>query len=132
MQYTWQSFDKDIEILSRKVLQIPDMKNIYGIPRGGMIVAVALSNRTELPLIDDERKISQRTVIVDDIVDSGKTMKKLLRVPELYTTASLFKGNKSEFEPTLYLNIKRKEWVIMPWEQNSNARKDEQEYKQRM
>ncbi|MFA6971398.1 MAG: GTP cyclohydrolase I FolE [Gallionella sp.] len=49
--------------------------NIYGVPRGGTIVAMLLSRHLKLPLID-AWQITPKTLIVDDLIDSGATMKK--------------------------------------------------------
>ena len=40
-------------------------KNIYGLPRGGLIPAVMLSHRLEIPLVKGD--IGPDTLIVDDI-----------------------------------------------------------------
>jgi uncharacterized protein len=48
-------------------------KNIYGIPRGGLVPAVMLSHKTGIPLTD---KITKDTLLVDEICDSGKTRQK--------------------------------------------------------
>jgi len=48
------------------------IKDIYGVPRGGLVVAVMLSNMTGLPLTT--RKISEHTLVVDDLVETGGTL----------------------------------------------------------
>lgn len=47
--YSWSAFGKDIETIA-STLQGYKFDEIYGIPRGGLIIAVVLSHRLELPL----------------------------------------------------------------------------------
>ena len=48
--------------------------NIFGIPRGGLIPAVYLSHALDLPMVAEVK--DARTLVVDDIADEGKTLKK--------------------------------------------------------
>jgi len=46
---------------------------VYGVPRGGCLVAMEVSKRTHLKLTD---KIIDMCVVVDDLIDSGRTKNK--------------------------------------------------------
>lgn len=70
--YTPENFQKDIAKLSSNIYW-SRVTDIYAIPRGGIPLAVALSVRRGLPLVD---KPTSTTLIVDDIIDSGKTRNK--------------------------------------------------------
>lgn len=51
-------------------------KYVYGVPTGGSVVALALSSITDLQIITEGTSAKQNikeTIIVDDILDSGKT-----------------------------------------------------------
>ena len=98
-------------------------KNIYGIPRGGLIPAVMLSHRLDIPLVKGD--IGPDTLVVDDICDSGETLDKLVKKYQtLYSfpfnlkTAVLHcKPHTSCFEPTLYVEKWNKNvWLTYPWE----------------
>lgn len=58
-----------------------DFDSIYPIPRGGYYPAIVLSQMTGRPLVVGEENITPKTLIVDDLVDSGAT---LLRYAEKY------------------------------------------------
>lgn len=47
---------------------------IYGVPKGGIPVALMLSNILKLPILDNCKNSS--ILVVDEIIDSGKTRKK--------------------------------------------------------
>lgn len=71
-------FEQDCEILANKVNAVAEtlhIAGIYGIPRGGNLVAMALSQRLDLPMLDCVAKSLGKILVVDDLVDSGKTMK---------------------------------------------------------
>ena len=90
---------------------------IYGIPRGGLIVAVCFSHILELPLITDIKEATLKTLIVDEIVETGKAFKSLnLPEPiENYTTVALCKYKDCPFNPTHWLWLTNR-YVKFPWE----------------
>jgi GTP cyclohydrolase I len=67
------TFQKDIKELANKI-KSNNYSNLYGIARGGLPVAIGLAKYLKLPLIDKD-EISDKTLIVDDLIDSGKTIK---------------------------------------------------------
>jgi len=74
IEYT---FDMFMEALDKLDIQINRFKydGLYAIPRGGLIVGVCLAHRLQLPMLQKEH-ITDKTLIVDDICDTGKTLKK--------------------------------------------------------
>lgn len=64
IQMTWEQVQIRIELFKQ---QFPYKPNVYGIPRGGSIVAGIIGNAVDTP--------EEADVIVDDILDSGKTIK---------------------------------------------------------
>ena len=71
--------NKDIKAfvleLAKKIKK-EDINAVYGIPRGGYAIAIELAKVLKLPVITDEAEITKKTLIVDDLVDSGKTISK--------------------------------------------------------
>ena len=63
--------------------------------------------------------IYPNTLVVDDICDSGETLKK---VPGVYT-ATLHYKKSAIVKPTLYAKLIETEdnWVIYPWERYDSA-----------
>ena len=121
--YTWQEFDKDIEKIAAWA-KLQNFKSVYGIPRGGLVVAVALSHHLDLPLEIETQDISQDTLVVDDISDSGNTLcvlgEKLAFKP---IVAAIF-YNKSTRRMPDYALREKTEWVVFPWETDVSSKYD--------
>lgn len=113
--YTWKEFDIDCRKIAKK-LEENNYKYhfIYGVPRGGMIVAVKLSHLTQIPLTTDERIAD---IIVDEICDTGKTFKNIKENKSVYKKRIFICIHKkqSKFTPDIWLRETDK-WVAYPWE----------------
>jgi len=91
-----KKFLSDIEELWKLIGRsncLPD--NIYGIPRGGIPVALELSRMMHLPIVATP---TEGSLIVDDLVDSGETLKKF----PAHVTAVLYKKPHSP-EPSFHV-----------------------------
>ena len=92
-----------IDTLAEKIISDKVKFNgIYGVPRGGLPIAVSLSHRLNLQFY---MLPSNEILVVDDISDTGKTLKDTLhkRIACLYTTSW------TEQEPDYYAKIKDKQ-----------------------
>jgi len=119
--YTWLEFDSDVRKIERWAKK-QKIKNIFGVPRGGLPSAVSLSHQLGLPMVWDKNKITAETLVVDDISDSGKTLKRLLGRKKA-KVATLYFEKLSKFKPDFYCRIK-KEWVVFPWETKHSSKYD--------
>lgn len=111
--YSWKEFEKDIpkivKLIKRKKLKFD---NIFGIPRGGLCLAVCLSHHLGVPLAD---KIKPNTLIVDDISDTGETLSKYRKYNN--PTATIFCHPKTKLTPDVWIRKKENKWIVFPWEQ---------------
>lgn len=73
--YSLGEFERDIEILASKIIA-DNYTALYGVPRGGIPVALALSKITGLPLTEWPEEEDDSILVVDDLVDSGATRDK--------------------------------------------------------
>lgn len=131
INYSWEELSKDCEKL---VIKIRDKKikieNVYGIPRGGLIPAVILSHLLYKPLITNRDSIGVNTLVVDDVSDTGRTLRVLLstldiRIEPKPPTATLWKDKSSKFSPTFYCRTKEKdEWILYPFETIKSSKRD--------
>ena len=76
---------------------------VWGIPRGGAIVAGLAQKHGAIPVIDP----SKATIAVDDIIDSGATQSDVLERYNLKTVALVDKTQETV-----------NEWVHFPWEES--------------
>jgi hypoxanthine phosphoribosyltransferase len=87
---------------------------VYGIPRGGLILATVISHYLHLPIL---MAPSNNSLVVDDISDTGETLmgikhKKILTL--FYTTWSISK-------PDYFYDYKlrKEDWIVFPWEDSN-------------
>ena len=118
----WIEFEKCVFSITNQCKN-KKFEGVYGFPRGGLCLAVALSHSLCLPLLEVPKN---NTLIVDDIYDSGYTLDKIkhLKGSETYVWISKIK-------PTwwnAYKYIKEKEWIIFPWENINTADNDRELY----
>lgn len=112
---------KDMEDFANDLIKEMKARNfqptgVYGVPRGGLILATLLSYKLDIPLL---LNASQGCLIVDDIADSGRT---LLHYTEndtqfnKYFIATMFYHKRSIVTPNYYKFEKTDKWIIFPWE----------------
>ena len=68
--FTWGEFDKSVEQIANKC-SFKEFSGIYGVPRGGLCLAVALSHKLKIELIS---KPIKNSLIVDDVYETGLTL----------------------------------------------------------
>ena len=68
--FTWSEFDKSVEQIATKC-RFKEFSGIYGVPRGGLCLSVALSHKLKIELISKPKKNS---LIVDDVYETGLTL----------------------------------------------------------
>ena len=78
---TWEAFDEAVAVGASDLGSIAWVRQnscsgVYGIPRGGLFLAVALSYRMGLPLLRDP---ARRCIIVDDLFDTGESLRRALK-----------------------------------------------------
>jgi len=116
---TWEDIENQITDLAEQISKSREnIIAVYGLPRGGLIPAVLLSHKlgvkyvNEWPLIKDLYH-PDNVLIVDDICDSGKTLKEYNNHP----TATLHYKSSAVTKPTFYSDITEEDvWIVYPWE----------------
>jgi len=113
---SWSDVRTTINILCKKIItELPNIDSVIGLERGGLIPAVMVSHELNLPY---SKVILPNTLVIDDICDSGVTLKNTVGV---YTAALYHKPHTSCFTPNLYSKLhKGNEWLIFPWERNDS------------
>ena len=120
--FSWCEFDKSVEYIANKC-RIFEFSGIYGIPRGGLCLAVALSHKLKINLISEPIKNS---LIVDDIYETGITLKTLKHIE-----GAMFFVLFSKVSPTWWNSVhisEKSEWIVFPWENPLNLQSDRNDY----
>ena len=109
---SWDDINTSINNLCKQIpFELPNIDSIHGIPRGGLIPAVLISHKLDLPYVN---VVGPNTLVVDDIADTGVTLDK---GPGVYTAVLHYKPHTSCFKPSIYSELHEgDEWIIYPWE----------------
>ena len=120
--FTWSEFDNSVNHIANKC-KFLEFSGIYGVPRGGLCLAVALSHRLKIDLISEPIRNS---LIVDDIYETGYTLNTLKDIE-----GAMFFVLFSKIKPTWFNTVfksKKNEWIVFPWENILNSQIDRNEY----
>ncbi|MDR3021477.1 MAG: hypothetical protein LBU60_02205 [Clostridiales bacterium] len=131
---SWSDFENFYKILTDKFTAAqykPDF--IYGIARGGLILAVTLSNRLGIPMIFDNgvnlAKHNKKILVVDDMSDTGDTFIELMKLYNtkkcaqnvkfaslLYRTGTLVIPDFYALHLSASMDSEEYRWIQYPWE----------------
>ena len=120
--FTWSEFDNAVEYIANKCMFL-EFSGIYGVPRGGLCLAVALSHKLKINLISEPIKNS---LIVDDVYETGITLNTLKDIE-----GAMFFVLFSKTKPTWWNSVfiaKKSEWIVFPWENTINFQSDRNDY----
>ncbi len=116
---SWIEIERHIKKIANKIKRSgKKYKFIYGVPRGGLIPAVLLSHKLDIPLCDSI-KDHKSTLVVDDISDSGKTLGRIIEKNGKIDIATIFVRKGSSVMPKFYAAKVHKEWIGFPWEEDT-------------
>ena len=121
--FSWKDFDKSVNYISKNCKSL-NLSGVYGIPRGGVCLAVALSHKLDIELISEPKK---NCLIVDDVYETGFTLNSLKNIDGAVFFVIISKKDPNWWN-TVYL-AKDNEWIVFPWEDNSNILNDQKKYK---
>lgn len=125
--YSWQEYEKDL----KKVYDF-EFDHIVGIYRGGLPLAINISNSFKKPMsivgfqsydgqdskpywILNNLALEDRVLIVDDIYDTGNTMRKVSSFLEQKKIKFCLFG-KDNKDDVVFCKQKQDNWIIFPWE----------------
>ena len=120
--FTWSEFDKSVEYIANKC-RFKEFSGIYGVPRGGLCLAVALSHKLKIELISEPVKNS---LIVDDVYETGFTLTNLKDIE-----GAMFFVLFSKVNPTWWNTVfksRKNQWIVFPWENTLNSISDRKDY----
>jgi hypoxanthine phosphoribosyltransferase len=139
IKISWKKYEQDVNKLARRISVRPNV--IVAISRGGLVVGCLLSHILKKPLavvavqsykgrkrgklamglLSTTVPLTGTILLVDDLVDSGKSMTKvknrILRIPRVkrVLSAVLYGKLTSAFTPDFYVKM-MSGWVQFPYE----------------
>lgn len=117
---TWADFDRAVEQIATVC---PDAPAVYGLPRGGLCLSVAISHRLGIPHLRDPEP---GCLVVDDIYETGRTLGALQRLPGACHAVWLSKVTPTWFHAVEVTHDPA--WVLFPWESPAHAQEDHDAY----
>lgn len=119
----WDNIDSAVNAIIEQIRTSKiEYDIIYGVPRGGLPAAVMLSHRLNVPLVHSmeevllARRWEKQVLIVDDISDSGRTLKHFS--VDQYHIATLYVREHTTVTQPDYkgFSIHHDKWLVFPWE----------------
>ncbi len=108
--YSLVEFQADIKALSNQVKGM-GYKGLYGMPKGGVPVAMALSAASGIPLV---ASVSKDILVVDDLIDTGRTRS---RYPDNDMAVLHRKAWAPADRQTVYcVHQDCRDWIVYWWE----------------
>ena len=116
---TWKDIENAIESIAYRIKKCDiEFSSITGLPRGGLIPAVMLSHKLNIPY--KESPTMGNILVIDDICDSGETLHKFKHESNVYTATIHYKQTAS-VEPTFWYSlVQDKDWIVYPWERDDS------------
>jgi len=113
---SWGMFEKAAEEICAKIgrhlkKSKMELDGIYGVPKGGLVLAVKLCHMIKIPMISDPLKITKNTLIVDDCTKSGRTLGRYRN----NLKAVMFHNPDARCTPDFYFRQTRKQ-INFCWE----------------
>ncbi|MHA2063137.1 MAG: phosphoribosyltransferase [Candidatus Thorarchaeota archaeon] len=105
---------------------VGDNVAIYGIPRGGMVVAIAVMHQFEAKGLRARFAVAldhlmpselHKLVVIDEICDSGDTFRVIKQLYPMARTATLCHRDGAKFKADYYAySVMDDRWLQFPWE----------------
>ncbi len=109
---SWEEVGKMIDELAIKIKESGiKFDGIFGVPRGGLPLAVILSYKMDIPVL---LYPTANTLVVDDISDNGFTLQRLKNKK----IATIYSTDWTITKPDWFVEKKlsKEHWLVFPWE----------------
>jgi hypoxanthine phosphoribosyltransferase len=120
---SWQEFEQAVDTMAARYGD-RSHTGVYGIPRGGLVLAVTLSHRLELPLLEAAQP---GCLLVDDVYETGRTLEAYRHVADCTALVWVSKVMPQWWQAVEV--VSSNEWIVFPWESAAQAAADEQAYR---
>jgi len=125
---SWEKVLESVNFLARKLEHDKiEIDSVYGIPRGGVILATMISHRMNISLRLFKCNIRKTTLLVDDIEDSGKTLSEVRKkYPDnyIYVLSSKKYSDEYAYANHSYYFYEKNQYVVFPWEYDALTKEE--------
>ena len=114
---SWQEIEEYINEVET-YYKYKKITGVYGLARGGLILAVMVSHRLNIPMLAAP---VEDCIIIDDICDSGESLIHYQNntsgdKKNKYHITTMFYKENNLVEPELWFKKKEDNWIVYPWE----------------
>jgi len=133
---SWEQVHRDCKALAWRLLGVCKWERIVGIARGGLIPAAIIARELDVRLVDTVcvssyvlrtqgelsvlKEISgdgDGWLIIDDLVDTGKTAQVVRKMlPKAHFAAVYAKPDGRAFVDTYITEVSQDTWILFPWD----------------
>jgi xanthine phosphoribosyltransferase len=133
---TWEELHRNAKALAWRLIEKGPWKGIVAITRGGLVPAAIVARELEVRLIDticiasyDDRNQGSLTIlkgvagdgtgwlIIDDLVDTGKTAKTVRdMLPKAHFATVYAKPAGRPLVDTFITEVSQDTWILFPWD----------------
>ena len=115
---TYNDIEEFILKLAKDTNNFKDFNGVYGPARGGLLYAILISERYNLPFLGAPQR---GCLCIDDICDSGDTA--LAWRQKGYTIATHYYKEGAKVEPDYWWKLKGDKWIVFPVEEDTRNKK---------
>jgi len=123
LQLSWIQFDLAVETITERYGS-RSFAGVYGVPRGGVCLAVALSHALSLPWLPEPK---DGCLVVDDVYETGQTLRAICEQVDATFVVWMSKCAPEWWDAAT--TISADEWLVFPWENVDLAVEDEGRYR---
>lgn len=139
---SWEELHRHSKALAWRLLELPQPKGVIAITRGGLVPSAIVARELEVRLIDtvciasyDDRTQGEMNIlkgieghdgegwiIVDDLVDTGKTAKAVrAMLPKAHFATVYAKPAGRPVVDTFVTEVSQDTWILFPWDLEPTA-----------
>ena len=96
---------------------------VYGLPRGGLCLAVALSHSLKIPFLHSPQS---DCLVVDDVYETGESLSDIYKMRDITTFVWLSKVTPEWWNAVEIVDLN--EWLVFPWESVEFAEDEKNRY----
>ncbi len=138
---SWAELHRDAKALAWRLVAIGPFKGIVAVTRGGLVPAAIVARELEIRLIDtlciasyDEQNQGELVVlkgvagdgddwlIIDDLVDTGRTATKVREIlPKAHFATVYAKPAGRPLVDSFITEVSQDTWILFPWDMEMQA-----------
>ncbi len=118
----WEEFNDCVATIA-DICGDKHLSGVYGLPRGGLCLAVALSHALKIPLLLEPQPFC---LVVDDVYETGTSLMEISHMKDITTFVWFSKVQPVWWQAVNIVDLE--DWLVFPWENLKFAEQDQQNY----